>query len=240
MKASEKDNVILMEGDIVIPNNKKTNGGVRALAIDSVYAQNAPKPTAWRLKKIPYMIKVSDYAEDQITLIRNVINNHLNSFSCLKFEEHPYNPAKTDIVEIFSGAGCYSFVGFSMNTPRKVSLDKSACMVTAMIQHELLHAAGFYHEMMREDRDEYVRINWEHAIFSTPKFNYAVFKDTILNEYDYQSVMHYYITNGMDNHYSMLPVQKKEPLGSHRASALDKIGLNMVYHCKGILIVHHA
>ncbi|XP_057309307.1 uncharacterized protein LOC130647459 [Hydractinia symbiolongicarpus] len=45
--------------------------------------------------------------------------------------------------------------------------------------------------------------------------------------------MHYYIMNGLNHHYAILPVQKKELLGSFRASALDKIGLNMLYHCKG-------
>ncbi|XP_057309306.1 uncharacterized protein LOC130647458 [Hydractinia symbiolongicarpus] len=126
MEVSNKSNIILVEGDIVVPDEKKIRErkrklklkegdiGVpnekkkrqkRVLTIDSVYAEIAPKPTAWRLKKIPYMIKVDDYAEDQITLIRYVINIELNSFSCLKFEEHPYNPAETDIVTIFSGLG---------------------------------------------------------------------------------------------------------------------------------------
>lgn len=58
---------------------------------------------------------------------------------------------------------CYSFVGYSINQLLGVSLNEAACMHPSTIQHELLHAAGFYHEMMREDRDEYVRINWEHV-----------------------------------------------------------------------------
>lgn len=58
----KKRKLKLKEGDIGVPNEKKKRPK-RVLTIDSVHAENAPKPTAWRLKKIPYMIKVDDYGK---------------------------------------------------------------------------------------------------------------------------------------------------------------------------------
>lgn len=35
------------------------------------------------------------------------------------------------------------------------------CDNKAIVEHELLHALGFYHEQSRADRDDYVKIWWD-------------------------------------------------------------------------------
>ena len=57
--------------------------------------------------------------------------------------------------------------------------------------HEVGHTLGLWHEQMRVDRDDYIRINWENVGFyrgQLVKVDYAVGLGV---RYDYQSVMHY-------------------------------------------------
>ncbi|CAF4231661.1 unnamed protein product [Rotaria sordida] len=67
-------------------------------------------------------------------------------------------------------------------------------MRTAIIQHELLHILGFFHEQSRPDRDEYVSILWQNIIKGTEN-NFQKYSsadvDTLMISYDYGSVMHY-------------------------------------------------
>lgn len=38
------------------------------------------------------------------------------------------------------------------------------CDYKAIIEHEILHALGFYHEQSRTDRDDYVNIWWDEIL----------------------------------------------------------------------------
>lgn len=38
------------------------------------------------------------------------------------------------------------------------------CDYKAIVEHEILHALGFYHEQSRTDRDDYVTIWWDEII----------------------------------------------------------------------------
>lgn len=51
---------------------------------------------------------------------------------------------------------CFSHVG-DQQTGQILSLGPG-CDHKAVIEHELLHAVGFYHEQSRTDRDDYVDI----------------------------------------------------------------------------------
>lgn len=55
---------------------------------------------------------------------------------------------------------CFSVVG-TTGGKQLLSLQRFACTRQGIIQHELLHALGFHHEHTRNDRDQYIKINWE-------------------------------------------------------------------------------
>lgn len=56
---------------------------------------------------------------------------------------------------------CFSSVGNRRVGKQKLSIG-SGCDRIATIEHEFLHALGFWHEQSRSDRDDYVSIIWEH------------------------------------------------------------------------------
>lgn len=54
---------------------------------------------------------------------------------------------------------CWSYVG-DHGVGQDVSIG-AGCDTKAIVEHELLHALGFYHEQSRSDRDDYVKIWWD-------------------------------------------------------------------------------
>lgn len=67
---------------------------------------------------------------------------------------------------------CFSAMGRAGDR-QLVSLQKFGCIRHGIIQHELLHALGFYHEHTRTDRDKYIKINWDNIIDRKTSFIYG-------------------------------------------------------------------
>lgn len=54
---------------------------------------------------------------------------------------------------------CWSYVG-DLQSGQMVSIGER-CDYKAIVQHEVLHVLGFYHEQSRMDRDNYIQIWWD-------------------------------------------------------------------------------
>ncbi|PAA64987.1 hypothetical protein BOX15_Mlig010523g1 [Macrostomum lignano] len=99
-------------------------------------------------------------------------------------------------VEVIDDVGCYSYVGrqsSSSSYSQALSLQVPNCMLESIIQHEFMHALGFYHEQSRPDRDSFVTVLWSN-IDSDECNNFLKTSYKLTNDYpryDYGSVMHY-------------------------------------------------
>jgi hypothetical protein len=89
--------------------------------------------------------------------------------TCVKFVPHT---AEADYIEIRKAAdlGCGAMVGLrpGQGLPMAVNYRVPECLqTTGVIQHELLHVLGLFHEQSRPDRDEYITVLWDNIIPGT-------------------------------------------------------------------------
>ncbi|KFQ47835.1 Meprin A subunit alpha, partial [Pelecanus crispus] len=162
----------LFQGDILLPPDQR----------------NALRNETYRWKfPIPYILG------DSLDLnAKGVILQAFEMFrlkSCVDFK--PYEGESTYIF-FTKETGCWSMVG-DLQTGQNLSLGVG-CDYRALVEHELLHALGFYHEQSRMDRDDYVTI-WWNEILPGQEHNFLKYDDSFITDlntpYDYESLMHY-------------------------------------------------
>ncbi|KAL7389072.1 hypothetical protein ABVT39_026001 [Epinephelus coioides] len=109
--------------------------------------------------------------------------------SCVDFK--PYE-GESSFISFIKESGCWSYVGDDKKG-QNVSIG-ARCDTKSIVQHELLHALGFYHEQSRSDRDDYVKIQWD-QIEEGMEHNFKKYEDDFITDlntpYDYESIMHY-------------------------------------------------
>jgi uncharacterized protein (TIGR02145 family) len=135
----------------------------------------------WPNGIIPFIIDPSIKDSSQIFEAIEQINIYTNL--CLK-------PRGTEINYVhFKGveSRCASAVGMSGGGQ---TIHAGPCSVGSII-HEILHAAGMYHEQSRPDRNNYIKINYEN-ISDSYLHNFRIPDDIdVVGKYDYESIMHY-------------------------------------------------
>ncbi len=112
------------------------------------------------------------------------------------------------------------------------------CMHLGTVVHEMLHAAGFWHEQSRPDRDSYVAIHWQN-IKRGREDNFARYSrgevSTLQLPYDTASIMHYQSKAFSRNGRATIVAKTKgEVLGQRDGfSPMDLQKLNKLYECDG-------
>ncbi len=139
---------------------------------------------------------------------------------------------QTDYIQFVDASGCSSSVG---RQGGKQNVNIGACS-KGSIAHEILHSAGLWHEQSREDRDNYITINWNNIEAGKEhNFNKHVADGTDIGTYDYGSIMHYgkggFSKNGSNTIDIKIPPGTAATTIGQRdgMSAKDKAGINSLY-----------
>uniref|UniRef100_A0A3P8N8Y2 Metalloendopeptidase n=1 Tax=Astatotilapia calliptera TaxID=8154 RepID=A0A3P8N8Y2_ASTCA len=219
----------LVEGDILIP---RTRNALKCA--NKQYSCRWPKSLTSGTVDVPYILS-DKYGGFNYNGEKKTILDAMKGFetaTCVRFI--PWT-SETAYLSIEPKYGCSSLLG-RVGDKQVVSLQRFGCVQHGIIQHELLHALGFYHEHTRSDRDQYIRVNWQNII----KYFFNNFDkmdtDNLNTRYDYSSVMHYGRTafGITPQSETLTPIPDPNvPIGQIVGmSDIDILRVNILYQCK--------
>uniref|UniRef100_A0A0N4WTA6 Metalloendopeptidase n=1 Tax=Haemonchus placei TaxID=6290 RepID=A0A0N4WTA6_HAEPC len=143
---------------------------------------------------IPYTFDES-LAEYDKNDVRNALKE-IEEKTCIRFEYFERTPQGYHInyQKVDSPTFCgLSYIG-RVEPANPIYLSFQCGNARGIAMHETLHALGLNHEHLRNDRDQYVKIDWSNI--NPQHYDYFVIADSKLYtsygiKYDYGSIMHY-------------------------------------------------
>jgi hypothetical protein len=187
----------------------------------------ADRSHLWPNGEIPFEIDGTVTASQRNNISSAI--THINTNSPLKIR--PRGGADRDFVTFHNsgpGNGCSSFVGRIGGSQQ---VEVAECGNGSVI-HELLHAAGFFHEQSRGDRDNFIFIDVNEI---DPAFRDQFEKRDSsgqdIGAYDYGSIMHYSSTAfSRSGRPTIIPKQPGVTIGQREGlSQLDRAAINELY-----------
>lgn len=186
------DSLLVFEGDIVLGKladlQKTSTTGERGIFNDVA--------ALWTNSTIPYVIGSGFSAAmiGQINFAIDYMNRSTNICMIPRTNQANY---LTMIPTAPNATFCYSDRIGMGSGEQFLGLDDigdgGGCWYGTIV-HEILHAAGFWHEQSREDRDTYVDILWNNIIQDPgllAQFDKHISDGQDIGNYDYLSIMHY-------------------------------------------------
>nr|BAU29960.1 hatching enzyme [Corythoichthys haematopterus] len=212
----------LLEGDLVIPRARTA-----MKCMNKKYSCLWPKSSNGNVE-VPYII-VDKYTNEEKGRIVQALRE-IQARTCIRF---PPRTTQKSYISFEPKFGCPSQMG-RMGYKQVVSLQRFGCVQKGIIQHEVLHSLGFYHEHTRSDRDQHILIDWDN-IQKYQRYNFKKQDTNNLNTpYDYSSLMHYGRTAfGINRAVTITPIPDSSvEIGQRRdISDLDIIRINRLYKC---------
>lgn len=223
----------LYEGDIALNSPQEIQDMViKPRSDDGPTARNAiiDMSKRWPNGVVPYVISSSYNSNERATIAMAMRNYQDNT--CIRFIPRTF---ERDYIHIIKGDGCSSSVG-RVGGAQAVSLGPG-CLYVGIVMHEFMHAAGFWHEQSRSDRDNYITINTLN-IQTGMEYNFQKYGWNIIQglgvEYDLGSIMHYgpYAFAKDRSLPTIIPRTTGSEIGQRRAfSANDILKLQKLYNC---------
>ncbi len=222
LRAVEKHKHLVFEGDILLAPSSRTANAESGKADAVIRSRNSSRWTDG-IVYYQYDVDYSDFNKNKISESMRQIEQ----VAKIKFVERT---DQDDYISFDDDAGCSSYIG-RIGGPQRLSL-ASNCFTTRVIQHELLHALGFWHEHSRSDRDKYVDILMENVVVGQEdNFSQYVNNGINVGDYDYLSVMQYRRVSFSVNGEPTI-VKKGDynaPLGGRSMSPQDIFALQSMY-----------
>ncbi|KAM4567460.1 meprin A subunit beta-like [Fundulus diaphanus] len=189
------------------------------------------KDYQWK-SPVPYVL---DESLDLNT--KGVIMRALDQFrlkSCIDFKPRDSEEYYIKFLDYY---GCWSYIGRLIANGQDISISPY-CDSLGSVEHLILHTLGFYHEELRHDRDDYVRIDFDKVIkgfeldFTKISSDLSTTHDV---PYDYLSVMHSdknYLSKGNGSTIITKDPKFQDMIGQRMAmSPSDAQELNLLYKC---------
>ncbi|CAH3019601.1 unnamed protein product [Porites evermanni] len=168
----------------------------------------------WPNAVIPYVFDCSVANMESAVAATLQAMRMWESKTCIRFVERTTEKA---YLELFRGQGCWGHVGHH-GYKTQISIGDN-CDFQHVMEHELGHTVGFWHEQSRPDRDNYISVIWENVLdglasaFEKRKWNTEVVDFGV--PYDFASIMHYPFTafskNGKPTIRNIVDMQGKTP-----------------------------
>jgi len=213
-------------------------GDIDNVSVDDLAFMRSPKNaiigsgSKWPENTIPYLISSSFSQKDRAVIAKAMKEYH--DKTCIRFQPRTSEKA---YIHIIKGQGCSSSIGRT-GSQQTVSLGDN-CVYAGIVMHELMHAAGFFHEQSRTDRDDFITINWGN-IQSGMENNFLKYDLTEIRHlgatYDTCSLMHYGANAFSKGDQPTIELKNWSEckLGQReRLSDIDIRKLNTLYQCVG-------
>lgn len=157
----------LYEGDIMYYQGESKNGITN-------------KTLRWTNATIPFYIEEDHFKDEEIeTILAGIKEFHTKS--CLRLR--PYKKSDENWVVITGDQrGCWSSVGMKNEGGQQLNVNSPKCVRKGVVMHEMLHAAGFYHQQSASNRDEFVEIIWDN-ISDGHESNFDKYNSSYVTDY---------------------------------------------------------